>query len=506
MRLPRTIGRYELVELLGKGGSGAVYRGREHGDLGLVHDVAIKILSPSYERMGGRAAFADEARMLARIAHPCVVPIRNFALLEDEALGELPAIVMPLVRGTKLSTLLRTCRREGVLMPLAASLHLLLQLADALEAVHSATDEDGHHLQIVHRDLKPSNLMVSPQGDLRVLDFGIAWANQREAEKTQNVVKGTLRYLSPEQIVGLEPDGRSDLYAVGAVAFEMLVGEPFVATKDGRDITGAVLGALLRTRLVDRLPALRLQLRAAHGLTQAEAEHVTDLLVRLLQTDRDKRFPHARALSAALDAVAEGRPLRRARRWLGRVAGGAPVAERADLTVPTPVVDVAADDVEDEVVDPPRDLVPWVVAALVVLGVGVGWWAASGSPEPRRFALVGAEDTDPLPEAPPDAPTAAAITHAPPRPLRPSGDRVFRAELRGDNADCVPFLQLRSADGGPWVSKPMDGDDGQWEVRVAYHELAAYPGGAEYWIRCGSPERPPVATWRSEENPARLTL
>lgn len=508
MRLPRTIGRYELLDLLGKGGSGAVYRGREHGDLGLTHDVAIKVLSASYERMGGRAAFADEARMLARIAHPCVVPIRNFTLLQDEDLGELPVIVMPLVRGTKLSTLLRTCRREGVLMPLAASLHLLLQLADALEAVHSATDEEGRHLQIVHRDLKPANLMVSPQGDLRVLDFGIAWANQREAEKTQNVVKGTLRYLSPEQIGGLEPDGRSDLYAVGAVAFEMLVGEPFVRTEDDRDITGAVLGALLRTRLVHRLPALRLQLREAHGLSQAEAEHVTDLLVRLLQTDRDKRFPHARALSAALDAVAEGRPLRRARRWLGRVADGAPVAERANLTVPTPVVE----DPDDEPSPSggqdrePRSVLPWLLAALVVAGVGLGWWASRWRPEPPRIRLMGAEAAVSLPEAPDDAPTTPTVTHAPPRPLPPSGDRVFRAELPRDGVDCMPFVHLRSVDGGPWVTKAMDGDDRRWEVRVAHHELAAFPGGAEYWIRCGSPEKPAVAAWRSAKNPARLPL
>ena len=111
-----------------------------------------------------------------------------------------------------------------------------------------------------------------------------------------------------------------------------------------------------------------------------------------------------------------------------------------------------------------------------------------------------------LPEAPDDAPTTPTVTHAPPRPLPPSGDRVFRAELPRDGVDCMPFVHLRSVDGGPWVTKAMDGDDRRWEVRVAHHELAAFPGGAEYWIRCGSPEKPAVAAWRSAKNPARLPL
>lgn len=505
MRLPRTIGRYTFLELLGTGASGAVYRGREEGDLGLSHDVAIKVLGASYERLGGQGAFADEARTLARIAHPLVVPIRNFARLEDEYLGTLHVIVMPLVRGTKLSTLLRDCRSRGVLLPLPATLHLLLQLADALEAVHQATDEEGRPLQIVHRDLKPSNLMVSAQGDLRVLDFGIAWANQRIVEETQGLVKGTLRYLSPEQVSDQVPDGRADLYAVGAIAFEMLVGEPFVATEDGRNMTSAVLGALLQTRLVHRLPALQMQLREAHGLSAAEAEHVTDLLVRLLQTNRQQRFPHARALGAALDSLTEGRPLRRARRWLASVVAGTPVTDRSWVVAPARVEVgeaplVAADEPRGE------SRAPVLVALAVVALLGLLAWQLLTLPETSEERVTLADTpAEELPVAP-EGEVPARIAHAPPLPMRPSGDRVFRVELHGDSLDCVPRLELRAATGGPWVTKPMQSSGTGWEVRVSFHELSALVGGADYWIWCGAGGAVPVAQWRSEEDPARLGL
>ncbi len=505
MRLPRTIGRYTFLELLGTGASGAVYRGREEGDLGLSHDVAIKVLGASYESLGGQEAFTDEARTLARIAHPLVVPIRHFARLEDEHLGALHVIVMPLVRGTKLSTLLRDCRAHDVLLPLPATLHLLLQLVDALEAVHQATDEEGRPLQIIHHDLKPSNLMVSAQGDLRVLDFGIAWANQRSVEEIRGLVKGTLRYLSPEQISDQVPDGRSDLYVVGAIAFEMLVGEPFVATQEGRNITSAVLGELLQTRLVHRLPALQMQLREAHGLTSAEAEHVTDLLVRLLQTNRQQRFPHARALGAALDSLAQGRPLRRARRWLATVVAGAPVKDRSWLVAPARV------EIEEASVVPAKEprgasraSALLLLAVVVLLGL-LAWQLMTRSEAPEERVTLADTSAEELPVAP-EGVVLARIAHAPPLPMRPSGDRVFRVELHGDTLDCVPRLELRAATGGPWVTKPMQSSGTGWEVRVGFHELSALVGGADYWIWCGAGGPVPVAQWRSEENPARLSL
>lgn len=489
------IGRYEFLKLLG--GGGAVYGGREHGDLGLTHEVAIKVLGATHQELGGRATFADEARILSRIAHPCVVPIRNFAVLDDEVLGEVPVIVMPQVHGLKLSTLLLRMREHDLFLPLPATLHLLLQLADALETVHGATDEQGRALQLVHRDLKPGNLMVSAQGDLRVLDFGIAWASGRSMEKTRGVVKGTLRYLSPEQLLDEAPDARSDLYSLGAVAFEMLVGEPFVAT-EGSPVTSAVLRALLETRLVDRLPDLRGQLAATHGLSSSQAEHVTDLLVRVLQTDRERRFPHARALSAALESVAVGQPVRRGRRWLAAVVGGLPVTDGSWASAPSslaPVVEAA------EVAAPEVGRSWWVpVVVLVALSVAVALLIPRTRPQEIQLA-------EPFVELPVAKPATATvqITHAPPLRAAQSGARVFRAELTGGASECVPRLQMRAAAGGAWMTRPMRGEGASWELRLDPGELDAFVGGIEYWIRCGSGQAT-EAQWGSAQDPALLTL
>jgi serine/threonine protein kinase len=498
MRLPRTIGRYEFVELLGLGGGGAVYRARERGPLGLTHDVAVKVLSATHESLGGEAAFADEARVLSRIAHPCVVPIRSFEVLQDDTLGDLPVIVMPLVRGAKLSTVLRGLREQGALMPLPATLHLLLQLADALEAVHQATDEQGQPLALVHRDLKPANLMVSRQGDLLVLDFGIAWASQRSVVTAVGVIKGTLRTLSPEQLVGLRPDGRADLYAVGAIAFEMLVGEPFVAAEPGA-LTGEVFGALLETRLVHRLPALQRELAGAHGLTPAQAEHVTDLLVRLLQPDRERRFPHARALSAALESVASGQPVRRGRRWLAGVAQGQPLADSP--WVPTPTrARLAPVEPPAPAAGPARAwLLPVVGLGLAVAGLAL--WVARGADVDRTpISLAG--PVDELPIAAPSGPPLR-IAHAPPLRTAGTGDRVFRAEL-SRAGECVPRMHMRAAAGGAWVARPMRGRSASFELRLSESDMAAFVGGVEYWIRCGPDADAPIAQWRSAETPGLL--
>ncbi|MCO4769636.1 MAG: protein kinase [Deltaproteobacteria bacterium] len=463
MHLPHTIGRYAFLELLGEGGNGGVYRGRETGALGLRHDVVLRLLTPDAVAEGG-AAFTDELQALGGVAHPAVVEVRDLVRVDAGPDGARVLLVVPFVRGALLSSLLRRSQEQGAPLPLEASLHLLLQLVDGLEAVHQASDVDGRSLRLAHGGLTADNLVVSPQGDLRILDFG-------------------LRRVRPRKNAGVESrDDRADLYDVGIIAYEMLLGETFTGT------------------LVDRTSALQDQLRGAHALSPGEAEHITDLLVRLLQTDRERRFPHARSVGAALGALAGDRLVRRARRWLAGVVGGAPLGDRPGLGAP-----VARSLPDTEPPPAPRGspALPLLVAAMLVGGLGIAW-LAGGTPEPPRVELVRVSDV-PLPVAPESAPSAT-LTHAPPLPLPGTGDRVFRAMLRGDAVECVPRLQLRAAGGGPWVSKPMRGDGRSWELRVDYSELVAFPGGAEYWIRCGLNREAPTVQWRSEENPALLTL
>ena len=205
----RRLGVYEIEARIGAGGMGDVYRAR---DTRLGRDVAIKVLPPAFTRsLDRRARFEREARLLASLNHPHVAQVYGF----DEADG-IAALVMELVPGDTLDTIVR----PGGLA-LADALAFARQICDALEAAH----EKG----IVHRDLKPANIKVTPEGAVKVLDFGLAKASTGESLSrsdgtNQGVIVGTPTYMSPEQARGQPVDKRTDIWAFGCVLYEMLTG------------------------------------------------------------------------------------------------------------------------------------------------------------------------------------------------------------------------------------------------------------------------------------------
>jgi Tol biopolymer transport system component len=207
---PTRIGGHDIVGVLGSGGMGEVYRAH---DSRLQRDVAIKILPVAVagdrERL---TAFEREARVLASLNHPHIAQV--FGL--DESAGA-PALIMELVEGPTLADVI--VKRADAPVPLSRVLTMARQIADGLDAAH----EKG----IVHRDLKPANIALTAEGDVKILDFGIA---QTGAPQTGLVV-GTPAYMSPEQARGLPTDKRTDIWAFGCVLFELLTGRrPFAGT------------------------------------------------------------------------------------------------------------------------------------------------------------------------------------------------------------------------------------------------------------------------------------
>jgi Tol biopolymer transport system component len=226
------LGQYVITAPLGAGGMGEVYRAH---DTRLARDVAIKTLPAALADDPGRLArFEREARALAALNHPNIATIHG---IEDH--GGVRALVMELVEGETLA------RRGAVSVP--AALALAGQIADALDAAH----ERG----IVHRDLKPANIAVTPDGVVKVLDFGLAKAaagdsaapNLSQASTAawlgtqEGVVVGTLAYMSPEQARGQTVDKRTDIWAFGCVFYEMLAGRPAFAGQTALDTITAVL-------------------------------------------------------------------------------------------------------------------------------------------------------------------------------------------------------------------------------------------------------------------------
>ena len=213
------LGHYTIISALGKGGMGEVWRAR---DTKLGREVAIKTLPEEFDRDLDRLArFEREARLLASLNHPNIAAI--YGLEESNGTRFL---VLELVEGDTLADRLR----HGVI-PVEESLKLALQIAEALEAAH----EKG----VIHRDLKPANIKVTPDGKVKVLDFGLAKAFAGDgaeaslsnsptlsmAATQQGVILETAAYMSPEQARGEATDKRTDVWAFGCVLFEMLTGQ-----------------------------------------------------------------------------------------------------------------------------------------------------------------------------------------------------------------------------------------------------------------------------------------
>ena len=226
---------YEISAQIGRGGMGEVYQAK---DTKLGRDVAIKVLPEEFARDTDRVArFQREAKLLASLNHPNIAAIHG--LEESEGIHFL---VMELIEGETLED-----RIKSGPIPVEEALKLALQMAEALEAAH----EKG----VIHRDLKPANIKVTPDGKVKILDFGLAKAYVGDQENSspadsptlsaaatrQGVILGTAAYMSPEQARGKFVDKRADIWAFGAVLYEMLTGEKAFAGGDTTDTLAAVL-------------------------------------------------------------------------------------------------------------------------------------------------------------------------------------------------------------------------------------------------------------------------
>lgn len=212
-------GRFRLERVLGRGGMATVYLADMLGAGGFSRPVALKLIHPHLaHNKSFRTWFVNEARLGGTLLHPNLVSTLDFG--EED--GRM-FMALEYVDGCTVGDLNRLLRRLGQPMPLSVVLSVLIQTCRALEYAHRARDREGRPLRLIHRDIKPSNIMLDRFGGVKLGDFGVARAamNLEQTEAT-GVVKGSLRYMSPEQAMGLRSiDERSDLFSVAIVAYEL---------------------------------------------------------------------------------------------------------------------------------------------------------------------------------------------------------------------------------------------------------------------------------------------
>jgi serine/threonine-protein kinase len=265
-------GRYQVIEELGKGGMGRVYRVL---DKKLNEEVVFKLIKPeigldkkTIER------FSNELKLSRKIVHKNVA--RMFDLNEEKGTHH---ITMEYVRGEDLRRLIR---KMGILSP-GQAMPIARQVCEGLV--------EAHRLGVVHRDLKPSNIMIDEEGNARILDFGIARSLKEKGITGEGVIIGTPEYMSPEQVEGKDVDRRSDIYSLGVILYEMLTGRvPFEGD------TPFTIGVKHKSEIPRNPRELNTQIPPDLGR----------LVIKCLEKDKAKRYQSAEELHADLEKVEQG--------------------------------------------------------------------------------------------------------------------------------------------------------------------------------------------------------
>ncbi len=347
--------RYELLRELASGGMATVFLARVTGPV--ERRVALKRIHPHLAKdQSFRAMFLDEARIVARIDHPNVCKVLDYGESEGEAF-----IAMELLSGVTLQRILVRLARRSPSDPqwFRFVCTVIAEAAEGLHAAHEARGDDGSALEIVHRDISPSNLFLTHDGQVKVLDFGIAKARDRLHVSSTGEVKGKFSYMPPEQLHG-RAERRSDVWSLGVVLYELLTLRPLFR----RDTQPETIIA------VERLPVQRVD-----AVRPELAGYPTEAVLDALRRDVDQRLPDAKALADRLQQALTPFGGLMSRReivaYLEETLGD--LAPSRVSSPPPPTTPSSATPTEDRADAPPEA----AVATPTLRPRGVGLWIAA---------------------------------------------------------------------------------------------------------------------------------
>ena len=267
-------GPYELRERIALGGMAEVWQATVTTSDGVVKNVALKRpLSRYAADQDFRKMFIDEARLAAQVSHPNIAQIFDHGEADNRLY-----IAMELLDGVNLRQLGELFSLRRVKFPSVLACYIVSKTAEALYAAHRATDQHGRPLGLVHRDMSPHNVILTREGDVKIVDFGIARAEQRLSQTQAGVVKGKVRYLSPELLKGQEASPQSDIFALGLIMVELLTGNQVI--NGSNDLENFKLISSLRaTELIASAPE--------------ELGPVGSVLLKMLEAEPSKRYESA---------------------------------------------------------------------------------------------------------------------------------------------------------------------------------------------------------------------
>lgn len=283
MKKPTPFGKYFLLERINVGGMAEVFRAKAFGVEGFERLVAVKrILANIAEDKEFIRMFIEEAKLAVQLNHANIAQIFDLGVVDSSYY-----IALEHVHGRDLRGIFDRCRQLGESMPVAQACFIAMKVCEGLDYAHNKRDQAGRELSLVHRDVSPQNILVSFEGEVKLIDFGIAKAAGRGSKTQQGILKGKFGYMSPEQVRGLQVDRRSDVFSCGIVLYELLTGERlFVGESD--------FSTLEKVRNVEILPP--------STYNRKIPEELERIVLKALTKDVEDRYQNAIDLHDELQA------------------------------------------------------------------------------------------------------------------------------------------------------------------------------------------------------------
>ena len=417
-----TYGRYELLAKLATGGMAQVFLARQSGPEGFEKLVVVKrILSHLAENEEFVRMFLQEAKTAARLNHPGIAQIFDLGKVGDSFF-----ITMEYVHGEDFRRVVKQTNAEGRTLPIPLAVRMVIGACEGLDFAHAKNDEQGRPLGIVHRDVSPQNLLVTFEGQVKVIDFGIAKAADSASNTRTGVLKGKYSYMSPEQAEGQKVNRRSDVFALGIVLYELVTQQRLFRRASDLATIQAVIACVV-PRPTEVNPSIDPALEG--------------ILLRALEKDREKRTPTAGQLQLELEEYLLSHQQPGSTAQLRATSGGARKIEdtaRAYTVDSTRrhtrarLAEVAGDDAERRLVGSCRDRVgsPGHLTGAL----------AAQSGDPCRLSSHAASITG-------SSPFSLCLDVRPREPLQPAGARppaAPRPRVRASTRDRLKCLDPRA--------------------------------------------------------------